>query len=335
MGGKKVVVSSLTLVTLLLSLSACASPKTEEPDHKEKTTACLISAAESPPGSPERQLATDLVQAEVVFGLAIKEVKIEESSEYVEAKLLAALQAGCVLMVSSNLEFLDELSDFAKLHKNMIVLFVGGTVDKVNQPANLRWVADDFISPAALAGFFAAGKAPNSKVRLLIQPTFFQAAEIKKSFREGVAQFNQVSEATNSLFVYEVRTPQELRSQLLAFSEDEAVAIFAGKNLWQGVKESDGPGPILIGADLQLGDTVAKIDPRVVASVERNTSLVVLKAVASLLDRKFSTDTQYRVPRALKSKLVELRTLDSGVFTGNLAELLADYQDVLTASISK
>ncbi len=330
----KRLLAAVAFSTLLISLTGCVSSKPETPDHKAKTTACLIRSANQIPGTPEKQLAADLVEAQVVYGLAVREVEIPAGVTSISTRLLTALQSGCVLMVSADTDYLNELASFARLHSKMMVLFVGGTIASVDQPANFRWVADDAISGAKLAGFAAAGKSTDEKVRLFIQPSYFQAKEIETAFKEGVAYFNRVGNARVSLVVLKTATAKELKDILLKIDAESVIAIFAGKSVWQGLTTFDSTGPIVFASDIQFGDTQTARDSRVVASVERDTALPVLRAVSSLLDRKVSSDPKYRVSQTLKLNLILLRTLDAGVFDGTLTERLNSYRQTLISAKS-
>ena len=73
-------------------------------------------------------------------------------------------------------------------------------------------------------------------------------------------------------------------------------------------------------------------DSRVIASVERNTSSVVLRALSSLLAREVTSNPKYRVSQTLKLNLIVLKTLDAGAFDGALTERLNSYKQVLVAA---
>jgi len=330
----KRLLAAVAFSSLLISLTACVSSKPEAPDHKAKTTACLIRSSVQVPGTPEKQLAADLVEAQVLYGLAVREVEIPAGVTNISTRLLTALQSGCVLMVSADTDYLNDLATFARLHSKMMVLFFGGTIASVDQPANFRWVADDALSGAKLAGFAAAGKTTDEKVRVFIQPSYFQAKEIETAFREGVAYFNRIANARVALVVFKTSTAKELEDVLLKIDAESVIAIFAGKSVWQGLTGFESTGPIVFAADIQFGDTPTARDPRVIASLERDTTLPVLRAVNSLLDRKVSSDPKYRVSQTLKLNLIVLRTLDAGVFDGPLTERLASYKQSLIAAKS-
>jgi basic membrane lipoprotein Med (substrate-binding protein (PBP1-ABC) superfamily) len=327
-------VVGLAITTLLISLTGCVSSKPETPDHKAKTTACLIRSATQIPGTPEKQLAADLVEAQVLYGLAVREVEIPSGVTNISTRLLTALQSGCVLMVSADTDYLNDLATFARLHSKMMVLFFGGTIASVDQPANFRWVADDALSGAKLAGFAAAGKTTDEKVRLFIQPSYFQAKEIETAFRDGVAYYNRIANARVALVVHKTATAKDLSDVVSKIDASSVIAIFAGKSVWQGLTSFESTGPIVFASDIQFGDTQTARDSRVIASVERDTSLPVLRAVSSLLDRKVSSDPKYRVSQTLKLNLIVLRTLDAGVFDGALTERLASYKQALISAKS-
>jgi hypothetical protein len=315
------------LTSLVIGLSACAPAVVEEPDHKAKTTACLIRSSSVVPGTPENQLAADLVEAKIVYGLAAREVKIDDNTEAVPTRLLQALQAGCVLMVSANPSYLLDLAEFAVAHPRMIVLFVGGNIAASDQPANFRWVADDAIGSARLAGFFAAGKSTSGEVHLFVQPVYAQASSIRTSFIQGVKDFDAISQTSTKTVFVRTPTSKVLTAELQDLDSTDVAVIFGGKSIWQSLDAEQSDGPYLVGADLQLGETT--LESKVQASVERNTSKYIFNAVASLLDRQFAADPLYRKPGALKFKTVELRLTQPESLDGDLLEALAAYEQEL------
>lgn len=317
------------LTSLVIGLSACAPAVVEEPDHKAKTTACLIRSSSVVPGTPENQLAADLVEAKIVYGLAAREVKIDDNTEAVPTRLLQALQAGCVLMVSANPSYLLDLAEFAVAHPRMIVLFVGGNIAASDQPANFRWVADDAIGSARLAGFFAAGKSTSGEVHLFVQPVYAQASSIRTSFIQGVKDFDAISQTSTKTVFVRTPTSKVLTAELQDLDSTDVAVIFGGKSIWQSLDAEQSDGPYLVGADLQLGETT--LESKVQASVERNTSKYIFNAVASLLDRQFAADPLYRKPGALKFKTVELRLTQPESLDGDLLEALAAYEQELAA----
>jgi basic membrane lipoprotein Med (substrate-binding protein (PBP1-ABC) superfamily) len=328
------IAAGIAISTLLISLSACASTKTETPDHKAKTTACLIRSVNQVPGTPDKQLAADLVEAQVTFGLAVREVQIPSGVVNISVRLLTALQSGCVLMVSANTDYLDDLASFARLHSKMMVLFVGGSIASVDQPANFRWIADDALSGAKLAGFASAGKSTDDKVRLFIQPSYFQAKSIEEAFSKGVTDYNRVANSNVALVVYRATNAKALSSVLKKIEPTSVFAIFAGKSVWQGLTSFESTGPMVFASDIQFGNTQKLRDSRVIASVERDTSKALLRAVSSLLDRKVSSAPKYRVSQTLKFNLIVLRTLDAGVFDGTLTERIDSYKKGLISAKS-
>lgn len=317
--------------SIAIGVSSCAPEVVTEPDHKAKTTACLIRSSTVVPGTPENQLAADLVEAKIIYGLAAREVKINQRTEQVPARLLQALQAGCVLMVSANTEYMADLAQFAKDHPRMMVLFVGGKISASEQPANFRWVADDALSSARLAGFFAAGKSTSGEVYLFVQPVYAQASSIRASFIQGVKDFDVISQTTSKTVFVRTPTSKVLTTALQNLDSTNVAVIFGGKSIWQSLDEEQSDGPYLIGADLQLGDTTLEFESKVQVSVERNTSKYVFNAVASLLDRQFDAEPLYRKPGALKFKTVELRLTQPESVDGNLLEALANYEQELIA----
>ncbi len=323
-------VTSLTLV-----VSACSSPVIPEPDHKARTTACLIRSTVLEPGTPEKQLAADLVEAKIVFGLAVREIKIDETTSQASARLLQALQAGCVLMVSANTDYLLPMADFAKVHPKMLALFVGGEIKIINQPANFRWVADDLQGGARLAGFFAAGKSENARVHLFAQGTYLQSKAIQAAFVAGVRDFDESSDTVTETILVKPGTAQTLNKTLATLGSEDVVAVFGGRSIWDSLPLEQTDGPYLIGADLQLGEATLAFESRVQVSVERNTSKYLLSAVSSLLDRKVESDPLYRKPGALKFNTVELRITQPDSLPGSLLVALNAYKQVLISSPSR
>lgn len=296
----------LLLVCILgFSSTACSSNKTDGTNHKPATAGCLIKSTKSTPGSPERQLAADLVQAQVVFGIRVRDVEIAAGEEIMPS-LLTALQSGCVFMASGDTRFLDSLASFAKLHPKMMVFFVGGTIAAVDQPSNFRWLADDMSSGAALAGFAAAESG--NKVLLFIQDGYYQSSTVEAGFRKGVRDYSSISGDRVSLSVSYVSSDKALAKKLQGVVEPSVVSIFAAKSIWAGI--SDYSNLTVIGADLQFGNTRAKFDPALVASVERNSGTLLLRSVSGLLARKFNSSPPFRKPLALKSGLIGLVGLE-------------------------
>lgn len=327
----RTIVSAMLVASVAVGVSSCAPAAVTEPNHKAKTTACLIRSTTVVPGTPENQLAADLVEAKIVYGLAAREVKIDPATEQVPARLLQALQAGCVLMVSANMEYISDLAQFAIEHPRMLILFVGGNISASGQPTNFRWVADDALGSARLAGFFAAGKSTSGEVHLFVQPVFAQSSSIRTSFIQGVKDFDRVSQTTTKTVFVSTPSSKVLTAELQSLDSSNVVAIYGGKSIWQSLDTEQLDGPYLIGADLQLGDSVLALESRVQASVERNTSNYVLNAVSSLLDRKFASDPLYRKPGALKFKTVELRLTQPDSIDGDLLEILSAYEQELAA----
>jgi hypothetical protein len=323
------ILAAALISSIAIGISACSPKVTPEPDHKARTTACLVRSSASISGAPEKQLAVDLVEAKIVYGLAVREIQIDENSFEVSYRLLKALQAGCVLMVSANPEYILPLANFAQGHPNMLVLFVGGEINIVNQPANFRWVSDDIQGGARLAGYFAAGKSEFARVHLYVQGNYFQSKSIRDSFVRGVKDADL--ESGSATKVFSVKT-KEL-AELVSLGSNEVVTIFGGRSIWQTLPLDQTGGAFLIGADLQLGDTTMAFESRVQVSVERNTSKYLLNAVSSLLDREFASDPLYRKPGALKFNTVELRVTQPDSIAGTLLEALAAYkQELISAS---
>lgn len=323
------VVAGFVLLGLTMGLSSCTPAEVAKPDVKAKSTACLIRSTTIVPGTPEKQLAVDLVEAKIVYGLAVREVKIDENKEYVPKSLLTALQDGCVIMVSANPAYLTDLAQFALGHSKMMVLFVGGKISIADQPSNFRWVEDDALSGARLAGFFAAGKSVNQRVNLFIQPAYADAKRLKSSFIRGVSDYDELSgTATRTVFA-QTPTSKTLTTKLDRLASTDVAAIFGGKSIWKNISPDEADGPYLIGADLQLGSSELALEPRVQVSVERNTSKYVLNAVAALLNREFSALPLYRKTGALEINTVELRVSQPDSIDGALLTALETYRQSL------
>ena len=327
----RTVVAGFILLGLTVGLSSCAPAEEVNPEIKAKASACLIRSSTIIPGTPEKQLAADLVEAKIVYGLGVREVKIEDNTEYVPARLLQAHQANCVLIVSANPNYLADLAQFARGHSKMMVLFVGGEISVENQPANFRWVADDALNGARLAGFFAAGKSSSERVHLFIQPVYAKAETIKSSFIKGVKDFDVLSGTTTQTVFVRTASSKTLSSTLDTLDTNDVAAIFAGKSIWQSVDIEKTDGPYLIGADLQLGNSELVLESRVQVSLERNTSKYVLNAVAALLDKEFASEPLYRKPGALKFNTIELRLSQPDSIDGSLLNALETYRQSLVS----
>jgi basic membrane lipoprotein Med (substrate-binding protein (PBP1-ABC) superfamily) len=323
------IVAGALLVGVGLGVSGCAPADEVKPEIKAKTSACLIRSSTIVPGTPEKQLAADLVEAKIVYGLGVREVTIDESTERIPDRLLDALQNGCVLIVSANTSYVDELAQFASEHSKMMVLFVGGNIAANAQPANFRWVADDSLSGARLAGFFAAGKSKTERVHLFIQPVYSQSTKLQTSFIRGVRDFDEISGTKTETIFTRTASSKTLATKLETLGREDVAAVFGGKSIWQGVKGESSDDPFLIGADLQLGDTELPFGSRVQVSLERNTSRYVLNAVASLMDREFAAEPLYRKPGALKFNTVELRISQPDSIDGSLLDALETYRQSL------
>lgn len=323
------VVAGFVLLGLTIGLSSCTPAEVANPDVKAKSTACLIRSSTFVPGTPEKQLAIDLVEAKIVYGLAVREVQIDEGNEYVPERLLTALQDGCVIMVSANPIYLTDLARFARGHSNMLVLFVGGKISIADQPSNFRWVEDDPLSGARLAGFFAAGKSVSERVYLFIQPAYSDAASLRSAFMLGVKDFDMISEKKTKTIFVQIPTSKTLNLKLERLASTDVVAVFGGKSIWKYLNPDEVDGPFLIGADLQLGKSELGLESRVQVSVERNTSKYLLNAVAALLDRDFSAQPIYRRAGALKINTIELRFSEPDSIDGTLLTALETYRKSL------
>jgi basic membrane lipoprotein Med (substrate-binding protein (PBP1-ABC) superfamily) len=322
-------VAGAILLSLTVGVSACAPAEEVNPDVKEKVSACLIRSATIVPGTPEKQLAADLVEARIVYGLGVREVKIDESKEQIPARLLQASQNGCVLLVSTNTRYLDDLAKFASQQPKMMVLFVGGTISATTQPANFRWVADDLLSGARLAGFFAAGKSKTERVHLFIQPVYSQSKKLQTSFQRGVEDFDEISGTRTEVIFTKTALSKTLSAKLETLDSTDVAVIFGGRSIWQDVEEEAADRPYLIGADLQLGNTDLPFGSRVQVSLERSTSKYVFNAVESLLDSNFAADPLYRKPGALKFNTVELRISQPDSIDSALLGALETYRQSL------
>jgi len=304
---------------LLGSMAACTTNTATEPTHKAATSICLIKSTSTVPGSANRELAQSAVQAQVVFGVRAREVVIKDN-ESVSLRLLRALQAGCVLMVSGERKYLDELVTFAKGHTKMLVVFVGGQLALVDQPSNFRWFKDDPAAGAKLAGF-RAGELGET-VSLIVQNGYFQAKAITEAFREGVQEYERVSGQTVTLNVSSIGSVAEFRTNLEVQPQPEVVALFAGPTIWKSV--ADYPEITFLGADLQFGQTVTELPDNVVASLERGTTIHILRAVSALLDSDVNSTPPIRSEKTLGDALFEVRSLTdpSDNFTAYLQSLI-------------
>lgn len=323
----KVVISG---ILILGSLTACSASKSEDPTHKARASACLVTPEVTVAGSPDQDLAYDIIEAKVVYGLNAKEVKVAKglSDSQIDNLLFTNLKAGCVYFLSAESQINSRIAKFAGNHKYMVALIVGGSEPK-DQPANVRWVSDDFTSGAALAGFAAAAKATTDNVLLLVQDGYFQEAPVVSSFTAGVKAFNKATGKNVDLEVTKVTNSTQAKTALQAHNPEVVVAVFAGKTIWKVVKKSG--ALLLIGANLQLGNS-ADVDPRVEASVERNFSELVLSTASDLLDKKFNLDPVFAQNGALANGFIELRTKSDTVFDGTTLDQLGTYKELLIAS---
>jgi len=320
---------AVSAILILSSLTACSTSKSEGPTHKARASACLIAPEISVLGSAQQELAYDIVQAKVIYGLNTKEVKVSSGSTDIQIDdlLFASLKAGCVYFISADSQISNRVVKFAGNHKYVVALIVGGTVP-LNQPANVRWVADDLASGAALAGFAAAAKSTTENVELLIQNGYFQETKVINSFIAGVKAFNEAASKNVDLTVSKVSTSAQAKAVLDAHNGQVVVAVFAGKAIWKVVKESQ--TQVLIGSNLQLGNT-ADADSRIFASVERNFSVAVLETASDLLDKKFNLDPAFSEADALANGFIELRPISDTTFDGATLDLLNTYKSQLLA----
>jgi len=326
----KVLVCAILVVT---GLSACSTNKAEGPTHKAKTSACLVTPATSIAGSPEKQLAFDLVEAKVIYGLNAKEVRTPKnaSDSQIDTLLLASLRDGCLYFLATDPAISDRVVNFAGNHKYVVALIVGG-ISPTNQPANVRWVADDLASGAALAGFVSASKSTTDNVRLLVQSGYFEEAKVISAFSSGVKAFNAAASKNVDVAVSKVGSPAEAAKAVQGVSDQVVLGVFARKAIWEEVRK--GNSKVLIGSDLQLGNSETN-DPRVIASVERNFNSIVLDTAKDLLAKNFRLDPVLSDKDALLNGLVLLKTKDETVLDGATTDLLNAYKAKLVASRAK
>jgi basic membrane lipoprotein Med (substrate-binding protein (PBP1-ABC) superfamily) len=326
----KVLVCAILVVA---GLSACSTNKAEGPTHKAKTSACLVTPATSTPGSPEKQLAFDLVEAKVIYGLNAKEVRTPKnaSASQIDTLLLTSLREGCLYFLATDPAISDRVVNFAGNHKYVVALIVGGDAP-ADQPANVRWIADDLASGAALAGFVSASKSTTDNVRLIVQSGYFEEAKVISSFSSGLKAFNVAANKNVALTVSRVASPAEANKAIQDVSDQVVLAVFAGKAIWEEITK--GSAQVLVGSDLQLGSS-ATLDPRVVVSVERNFNSIVLDTAKDLLDKNFRLEPVLSEKDALLTGLVLLRTKDETVLDGATTDLLNAYKAKLVASRAK
>jgi basic membrane lipoprotein Med (substrate-binding protein (PBP1-ABC) superfamily) len=323
----KVLVSALAL---LVALSGCAADKTEAPTHKARASACLIVPEKDILGSPEKQLAYDLVEAKVVYGLNAKEISVpaNSSGSAIEELLFNSLKDGCVYFLATDPQLTESVSSFVGSHKYVVGLIVGGD-QPANQPANLRWVADDVASGAALAGFAAAAKSTTDNVYLILQDGYFAGSSVQAAFTAGVSAYNENAKKNIDLTVFRVSGATQAMQKLDGVNSQVVLAVFAGDTTWKELAKSEFEN--LLGSDLLLGQS-EEIDERVFASVERNMNASVLDAARDLLDKKFYLDPKLSQNDALGSGLIELRPKDDTVFDSATSDLLAAYKAQLIAN---
>jgi len=320
----------LLIATLVIgSLTACTANKVEGPTHKARASACLIAPAVAVPGSPEKQLGYDLVEAKVVYGLNAKEVSVPKNStdSQIDKLLFNSLKAGCVYFIATDSMISSRVTNFVGNHKFVVALIVGGDVP-ADQPASVRWIADDLASGATLAGFGAAAKAATDNLYLLVQDSYFEHDLVISSFTAGVKAYNEATKKNVELTVLKSSNGAELENVLNSLDPQVVLAVFAGKSIWQTVKKSG--REFLVGSDLQLGNA-QEVDARVFASVERNFNLAVLNTAKDLIEKRFDLDPALSEKNALVSGFIEFRPRDDAVFDGTTTDLLTAYKAQLVA----
>ena len=293
----------LTASILLLCLTSCATTNNFKPTHKARTSICLIKSESSVPGSANRQLASSMVEAQVVFGVRARIVEIAPS-EAVATRLLKALQSGCVLMVSAQREYLQQLAIFARGHSRMMVLFIGSDIAQVDQPGNFRWVSDDLSSAAKMAGFFMAEEA--LPITIISQNGYQNSSAIISAVKEGVAEFRRQSGISFEVSTVRFASRAQLQKNLQAQVQPSTVLLLAASGYW--TEAAGYPDITFVGADLQFGQTTKKLPGNVVASIERGSGNQLLKAVSALLARDFANSPPLRRDKPLRDGLVELRS---------------------------
>lgn len=292
--------------SLLFSITACTNSNSFKPTHKARTSICLIKSQTDSPGSANKQLAVSMVEAQVVFGVRARVVEIT-ANESVSNRLLEALQSGCVLMVSAQKEYLQQLAVFARGHSRMMVLFFGGEIAAVDQPNNFRWIRDDLTPAAKLAGFYIAEQ--NQPLTILIQNGYQNSSAIISSVREGVAAFRRQGGELIDISVVRFSSREDLAKNLQAKVQPLTVLLIAGSTYWSTAKYF--PDILFIGADLQFGQSAKPLPNNVQGSIERGSGNQLLKAVAALLARDFSNSPPIRRDQTLKDALAEFRVADS------------------------
>ncbi|NDC19821.1 MAG: hypothetical protein EBZ87_06095 [Microbacteriaceae bacterium] len=272
-----------------------------------------------------------MVEAKVVYGLNVKEVVVPNNSgsSEIQSLLFSSLKGGCVYYLSAEDSLNTEVSLFAAKHQYIVALTVGG-YSPANQPANVRWVADDLKSGAALAGFAAAAKATNGRVLFIIQDGYFNSADLNKAFRSGVAAFNEKADAQVTVTKLTVSKSAALQRRLTNVDGEVVLTLFADTSIWKKLDLSSRTGAV-IGSDLQLGNSIGAVDRAVVASVERNYNALVLRVAKDVLDKNFALDPILMDPKALANGYIELRPLDDTVLDGTTTALLEEYKAVLVA----
>ena len=310
--------AALVSSTLLVSLAACTTTKENKPTYKKATSTCLIKSDKDTPGSPSAELAANLVEAQVVFGVRARVVEIKDN-ESVSIRLLRALQAGCVLMASAETRYLDALATFARGHSKMMVFFVGGQLAEVDQPANLRWFKDDLTLAARLAGFHAAELG--STISLFIQPSFHKANSMSAAVAEGIREYERVTGQDRTLTTQQVSRVADLEANLQLQPQPEVVILLAGESFWKVIPNY--PELKVIGADLQFGQSANPSSENVLGSIERGTSIHLLRTVSALLNRDFANTPPIRSEKSITDGLVQFRFLTepSDLYTSYLQQL--------------
>ena len=306
-------------LALILGLCGCSTHAKPITASSPRAKACLIEAKDNAGNALREQIATDLVQAKVQHGIAVREIAIARSSsnQVIQARLLTALTSGCVFMVSVVPEFSAPLASFVGKHSTMAALQFGGALTQSAQPKNLRFVQDSLTDPSYLAGFVAAAESKMHKIAILTSANFSTSAEIIASFKAGVRKYSQQFGDEAQISVSPAGT--DLGASIIAATKagaDVIVPMVAARhlNVLRGV-EGDQIKFITVGARWLTASSNTK-DVRVIASIERNSQSTFGLSIKDFLTHTFDQPDLARNAGDLASGAVELRLGETPALSG-------------------
>ena len=324
-------IAATTALALVLGLSGCSSHAKPITASSPRAKACLIEAKDNAGNALREQIATDLVEAKIQHGIAVREIAIARSAskQVVEARLLTALTSGCVFMVSVVPEFASPLASFVGRHATMAALQFGGTLPASLQPKNMRFVQDSLIDASYLAGFVAAAESKAHKIAILTSANFSTSAEMIASFKAGASKYSQQfgDAAQISVTAAGADLGAAISTATVA-GADVIVPVVAPRHLdvLRGI-EGEQIKFITVGARW-LSASSNTTDSRVLASIERNSQLTFGASIKDFLTHTFDQPDLARNQGNLASGAVELRLSEppalSGATMSRLQALITD-----------